>query len=156
MPGTSIAGDPDVRRAFRTHGRGAHAADLRRRGLVDDVFVDQAVAVIVNAIAGFRGTDVRARVFTRVVVIEVVVAVLAALKHALTGHASPHGEDGAGVAVVSAHAAVCHVRLQVGLSREHTVAVRIDATSIDRAGWSNGTLAGLHARCALEGASFAG
>ncbi len=56
------------------------------------------------------------------------------------------------VAVVAARAAVGHVVLEVGLSGQLAVAVRVDAASIDGAGWSNRTLTREHAGRAGVGA----
>lgn len=122
----------------------------------DDAFVNHTVAVVVLAVARLSRTDVRARVFARIVAIKVVITVLATLEDACTSHAGPDVVLGVRVAVVAARAAVCHVRHQVGLSSQHAVAVRVDAASVHRAGWSNRTRTSLHARRADERASHAG
>ncbi len=130
LPCAGYAGDGNTRRAFRTRRGGTYAADLNGRGF-DDAFVDHAVAVVVLAVAGFLRAQEGTRVFTRVVAIKVVVAVLAALEDAHACGAAPDREHRARVAVVAARAAVCHVRLQIGLSGQRTITVRIDAARVD-------------------------
>lgn len=139
-PGACIARDSDTCRAFGSCGARADAAHLhgRRRGYA---FVNGAIAVVVDTVACFGGGNVRAGVFALLVVIEVEVAGLATLEGAHAVGAGPIGMDCAGITIVAAASAIGDVRLQVGLVRQLSVAIGVDAACIRRAGWSNRTIA---------------
>src|SRR5262249_45318186 len=83
LPRAVRAGDVDAARALRAHRGRADPADLDRRRR-DDVLVDLAVAVVVNAVARLLGLDEDAGVLALVVLghVEIPPADLAALEHA--------------------------------------------------------------------------
>ncbi len=76
-----------------------------------------------------------------IVVVEVVVARLAALELAHAADAGPIRVHRSGITIVAATPAVGDVRLQIGLVRERSVAIGIDAARVGRAGWSDRTIA---------------
>lgn len=149
LPTARDARDGDAGGALGSGCNRAGTTNLRRRRSRNHL-VNLTVAVVVDAVTRLGGTQERASVFARIVAIEVVITILATLEGAHAHVARPNGVNGVVVAVVAARAAVCHVRLEVRLSGQRTVAIRIDAARIDRAGWSNGTLTGLNTRCAHE------
>lgn len=154
-PASCIAGDHDAGRAFRSRGAGADAANLDG-GRSRCVFIDGTIAVVVDAITRFRCGNVRTRVFALLVVVEVVVARLATLECAHSIGARPVGMDGAVITIVAAGSAIGHVRLQVGLVCQLTIAIGVDPARIRGAGWSNRTIALDHAACAALRAGFTG
>jgi hypothetical protein len=142
-------------RAFRSSCAGADAADLHG-GWRGHGFVDRAIAVIIHAIASFGWRNVRASVFAFLVAIEVIITRLATLENAHSAGAGPIRVDCAGVAIIAAGSAIGDVRLQIGLVRQLSVAIGIDAAGVGGTGWSNRTIALDDATRAALGSSHTG
>src|SRR5262249_15118637 len=109
--------------------RRAHAADRHRRWR-GDVLVDLPVAVVVDAVAALLGGDEDAGVLALLIVVQIEVAVLAPEEDTAPRVAPPVRVDGAGQAVVAAHAAVGDVGQEVRLVREEAVAVGVDPAGV--------------------------
>ena len=89
LPGAVHARDRNACRTFgRRSARANSAAGLKRRGR-DHVFIDYAVAVIVIAVAALLRGYEDACVFALLIVVQIVVAGLAAVEHACAVVAAP-------------------------------------------------------------------